>query len=122
LPWGALGLGNEVTAAARAYLDRLSGVAIASPCPVALPHAECNRYLGGPGFGGIRAHRLHTSLARDHPAHAPIHAKAAEYGVSSRARTSSPAVVGQLLSEAQNHPPTREGYLYSDRNAATGCL
>lgn len=120
---GDLSLGNEVTAeAVRAYPDRLIGFVIASPRAVAQSLDQCDRYLSGAGFGGIKVHRSHTSLEYNHPAYDAIYAKAAEYGVPVLAHTFSPGEVAQLLDAARQHPAVSFIVGHSGGYAWADCL
>ena len=102
---GDFRIGNRITEeVVREYPDRLTGFVIATPLRLGESLAECDHYLDGGWFRGIKVHRSHNAVAYDDPRYDAIYAKGAEYRVPVLAHTFSSAEVGQLLAAACRHP------------------
>lgn len=97
--------GNRVTLdAVRSYPDRLIGFVIASPWQIESSLRECDRYLGGQGFRGIKVHCSHTQVRYDDSRYDGIYAKAEEFAVPVLAHCFSRDEVRWFTSAALRFP------------------
>jgi len=116
-------LGNRVTlSAVRQYPDRLIGFCVVNPRYGDESLGEIERYVGGEGFRGIKAHRSHTAVSYDDPRYDAIYERAGEYKVPVLAHTFSVDEVHQLLAAARRHAQVNFIVGHSGGYAWADCL